>query len=233
MSLSDATPEVTGSGNAFLNFPSVDAAIQQMEGYFPGSLSYQNNNPGNIVAGPWALQHGASGTGAGGFANFPDYTTGQNAQDALVSQYANNGATLDSLISSPSGQSGWNPLNASGNNAANVASYQAFMSNTLGVPGSTPLSSLGNATSVSTPTTSSPSLLNTILGPGIGGLRTVQESLSGIAQSGFTWGRVATFLIGLIALCAGLYFLKPVNKFINETAGKVSKAASTGASIAA
>ena len=47
-------------------------AIQQQEGYYPGSLAYTNNNPGNLI---YAGQSGAV-QGSGGFAKFPDYSTG-------------------------------------------------------------------------------------------------------------------------------------------------------------
>lgn len=55
------------------------AEIQHFEGWYPGSRSYRNNNPGNIR--PGSLSLGQIGIDSGGFAIFPDYETGY---DALV-----------------------------------------------------------------------------------------------------------------------------------------------------
>lgn len=52
------------------------STIQTIEGWYPGSKSYRNNNPGNLR---FADQPGASGADAQGFAQFPDYTTGLSA----------------------------------------------------------------------------------------------------------------------------------------------------------
>lgn len=55
---------------------SIALAIQNQEGYYPGSPAYQNNNPGNLV---YAGQPGAT-PGAGGFAKFSSYSAGQTAE---------------------------------------------------------------------------------------------------------------------------------------------------------
>jgi hypothetical protein len=59
-------------------------AIQKQEGYYPGSLSYRQNNPGNIKWGPFAKAHGATGPGAGGHAIFPTYEAGRAALKSLI-----------------------------------------------------------------------------------------------------------------------------------------------------
>ena len=41
-----------------------------------GSRHWRNKNPGNIVYGGWAKRHGAIGKDRGGFAIFPDETSG-------------------------------------------------------------------------------------------------------------------------------------------------------------
>lgn len=51
-------------------------AIQDHEGYYPGSKSYVNNNPGNLR---YAHQVGATGVDASGFATFGTYQDGMNA----------------------------------------------------------------------------------------------------------------------------------------------------------
>lgn len=52
------------------------AAIQSFEGWRPGSVSFRNNNPGNLK---YANQKGAVGCDAGGFAVFPTYEAGRQA----------------------------------------------------------------------------------------------------------------------------------------------------------
>lgn len=54
--------------------------IQEQEGYYEGSRSYRNNNPGNLV---FANQLGNIGKDEKGFTIFPDYQTGY---DALIRQ---------------------------------------------------------------------------------------------------------------------------------------------------
>lgn len=58
--------------------------IQTQEGYYPGSLSYQNNNPGNLK---YAGQPGAT-SGPGGFAVFDSYQDGLTALYNQLGLYA-------------------------------------------------------------------------------------------------------------------------------------------------
>ena len=73
-------------------------AIQKQEGWFPGSASYQNNNPGNLV---YAGKAGATGKDNRNFAIFDSYASGRLAlirQLQLAfenrSQYYHSGMTL-------------------------------------------------------------------------------------------------------------------------------------------
>lgn len=59
---------------------SIAQAIQTREGYYPGSLAYRNNNPGNLV---YAGQPGAT-PGAGGFAAFSSYSAGYSALENQI-----------------------------------------------------------------------------------------------------------------------------------------------------
>jgi hypothetical protein len=70
---------------------SLAQAIQNQEGFFPGSLAYKNNNPGNLV---YAGQSGAS-PGAGGFARFNSYQDGYNALLAQINLDANRGTDVN------------------------------------------------------------------------------------------------------------------------------------------
>jgi len=49
-------------------------AITHQEGWYPGTPSYQNRNPGNLIASPFAKQKDEHG-----FCIFPDFITGYNA----------------------------------------------------------------------------------------------------------------------------------------------------------
>lgn len=59
-------------------------AIQTFEGWFPGSHSYRNNNPGNLKFTTWTQGQGATGQDSSGFAVFPNYETGRTALTALL-----------------------------------------------------------------------------------------------------------------------------------------------------
>jgi hypothetical protein len=117
---------------------SISQAIQQQEGYYPGSLAYVNNNPGNLI---YAGQPGAS-PGAGGFASFSDYQAGYTALQNQVQLDAVRGtdvngnpiSTLSELISS------WAPPSQN-----DTATYIANVSAQTGFDPSAPLSSLGNS----------------------------------------------------------------------------------------
>jgi len=87
-------------------------AIQQQEGYYPGSTSYTNNNPGNLIASSWTqAQPGYVGADANGFAVFDNVQDGTAAMDALIENYANQGATIQSMMNAwaPAGQGSNNP----------------------------------------------------------------------------------------------------------------------------
>lgn len=62
-------------------------AIAQMEGYnAPGTRPARNFNPGDIEYGPFAEEHGATGSD-GRFAIFPDSATGYAAMRALLTEH--------------------------------------------------------------------------------------------------------------------------------------------------
>lgn len=122
----------------------VAQAIQTEEGYAPGTVSYQNNNPGNLV---YAGQPGAT-PGAGGFADFATYQDGLDALYNQLNLYANgtcgacNGQPLTieqmTAIYAPAGQ---------GNN--NPTAYAQNIASATGVSTDTPLSDVFSGTAVS------------------------------------------------------------------------------------
>lgn len=113
------------------------SAIQTQEGYYPGSVAYRNNNPGNLV---YAGQAGAS-PGVGGFASFPSYSLGYQALQNQIVLDATRGTdvtgnpttTVSQLLTS------WAPP---GQN--DTAAYIASVTSQTGYDPNAPLSTLGD-----------------------------------------------------------------------------------------
>jgi len=116
----------------------IAGAIQNEEGYYPGSPAYTNNNPGNLV---YVGQSGAT-LGSGGFAHFQTYDQGLAALKSQILLDATRGTdakgmpvnTVSDLISS------WAPASDPRNN---TAAYIASVSSQTGFDPNAPLSSLG------------------------------------------------------------------------------------------
>ena len=127
--------------------------IQQVEGYYPGSLAYTNNNPGNLVyTSYYASAYGAT-QGAGGFAKFPDYATGYAAMQHQIQVDAARGDSISDLTYS------WLGSGTGGNAPA----YAATIASALGVDPSTSVRSLisdgaGGGAGTSTDASIAPSL---------------------------------------------------------------------------
>jgi hypothetical protein len=85
------------NNNAFPLRMAAEADAEASEGSGAGATrGDRNNNPGNIVYGPWAAAHGASGSD-GHFAIFPTLEVGQSAMDALLASGSYSGLTLSQL----------------------------------------------------------------------------------------------------------------------------------------
>jgi len=116
----------------------IASAIQVQEGWFPDSLSYRNNNPGNLR---YVGQTGAV-PGEGGFAKFPTYEAGLAATVSQIELNASRGhdaagrtvATVQDLIYS------WAPPNEN-----DSAAYVASIEQQTGFSARDLLSSLGIA----------------------------------------------------------------------------------------
>jgi hypothetical protein len=74
----------------------VASAIQTQEGYYPGSLSYVNNNPGNLMA---AGQPGCTATSSG-FCSFPTFAQGWQALLNQISLDASRGMSISDFTAS-------------------------------------------------------------------------------------------------------------------------------------
>jgi hypothetical protein len=106
--------------------------IERQEGYFPGSLTYRNNNPGAIWDGLtdtkktriWP-QYPIDG---GGFLTLPDYSTGRALEENQVALKISRGVTLRQLLAEWSNTDG--------------AAYSANVAEWSGLPTDTPLNLL-------------------------------------------------------------------------------------------
>jgi hypothetical protein len=181
-----------------LAFPSLDSSIATMEGFgVPGTIATRQNNPGNIIAGPFASGFGGV-PGTNGIAAFPDVASGTAAEDTLLQQFAASGKTLGGALNT------WVPPTAPGNSPAATQNYIDSVSGKLGVPADTPLSALGN--------------FGAMTGAAVGAAPTaVGAGLSTAAQT-FLFGvpatRLAAFILGLIFIAAGLWSLKSTQTII-------------------
>jgi|SRR5271155_3592998 len=118
--------QTRGIGQVTSGAATIAATIQQMEGYYPGSVAYQNNNPGNLM---YAGQSGAT-KGTNGFAVFPTYQDGYNALLNQLNIYANQGLTINQMMAkyAPAYDNNGNPI--PGNNPT---LYASTIAGSLGV----------------------------------------------------------------------------------------------------
>jgi hypothetical protein len=99
--------------------------IQQIEGYYPGSLAYRNNNPGNLRP---AGQPGC--TPVAGFCSFTDYNAGYSALEKQIQLDASRGLSIADFIAKY----------APASDSNDPASYAAAVASAAGLSVSDPLS---------------------------------------------------------------------------------------------
>jgi hypothetical protein len=104
----------------------VAQTIQTVEGYYPGPVSYTNNNPGNLK---YAGQAGAT-QGANGFAVFSTYDAGYQALVNQINLDASRGQTIAQFTS----------IYAPAADNNNPTSYAATIANATGLSVNDPLS---------------------------------------------------------------------------------------------
>lgn len=142
--------------------------IQTQEGFYPGSIAYQNNNPGNLI---YVGQPGAT-QGAGGFASFDSYQDGLNALYGQLNLYATGACgacggqplTIQQManIYAPAGQGSNNPTVYANNMAAALGvSPDTLLSTALstGTPADSSLTT-GDLATYSVPSTTDTSTVN-------------------------------------------------------------------------
>ncbi len=168
-----SAPQLQGAKRRNLGmgqFTSVANEIQQLEGWFTGSVSQTNNNPGNLM---YAGQPGATGQTAAGFAIFPTYQAGYQALQNQIALDASRGLTISQFANKYAPAAG-------GNDPASYAAQLAAatglsvndplsMADTSAVAASVPPISDSSGSSVSDVSSfSAPSTDNTLLYVGLG-----------------------------------------------------------------
>lgn len=202
-----------------LQYPSLDAAIGTAEGYGkPGTIPTLANNPGDIIVSPFATSQGAIGsiTAAGGqqIAVFPSGDAGSNALDALVQTKVSSGnvASLSDLAQS------WLGKDAS---AADVNNYANTLATALGVPASTPVSSLGGGSPTGSTSPTSGGILS--------GIASSVGDMASFSLFGLPLNRAAAFFLGLIVIAGALLLFKPTQQIVVGAAKKGRDAVVAGA----
>jgi hypothetical protein len=152
--LTTSTP--SGSGVAM----SIAHSIAKHEGYGkPGAIPTVTNNPGDIIDGRFARAHGSVGVkqsrdGKYSFAVFPDAETGFKAEAALIDNYIQKGASLESLINH------LNPPNAPGNTPEMTRKYLAAVARETNIDPKVPLKDLNKSmVAKNQPTTPAPAMV--------------------------------------------------------------------------
>jgi len=119
------------------DFSTIASTIQTIEGWFPGSLSQQNNNPGNLRP---AGQSGC--TPVGGFCSFPTLAAGQQALDNQIALDASRGLTIAQFAAKY----------APAQDSNNPTSYAAQLAAASGLSVNDPLSAADSGTIAAVPT---------------------------------------------------------------------------------
>lgn len=120
----------------------IAAAIQKQEGWYPGSLSYRNNNPGNLRS--WG-----STPIVNGYAQFATYQDGLDALKRQISLNINRGLTLNEFFAGKPGvYSGYAPSEDSNR----PYEYAANVGGAIGIPVDVPLNNVAGNLPVQAPT---------------------------------------------------------------------------------
>lgn len=125
-------------------FTSIANEIQQLEGWFSGSVSQTNNNPGNLM---YAGQPGATGQTAAGFAVFPTYQAGYQALQNQIALDASRGLTISQFANKYAPAAGGN----------DPASYAAQLAAATGLSVNDPLALADSSAVASVSPSTSPS----------------------------------------------------------------------------
>lgn len=212
-------------------YGSLDDALAHFEGFdIPGTISQRQNNPGNIVFGKWAKDHGAVGVGSRGIAVFPDAATGRAAEDANIGNYVDKGASVSDLINK------WSPPGAAGNSAEINTNYIKSVAGSTGLDPSLPIrNQMASDTPVIPDSTSTShgfldalgtigdiggkvdGVLGTGFGPNGADAGPISTQLTGLF-AGFSWGRTGTLIFGTMLIGGALLLFRPVQNIVTTAA---------------
>jgi hypothetical protein len=196
----------------------LDEAMAAFEGFGkPGTIATNQNNPGNLSCGPWSEQHGATGCGTGNIATFPDVPTGSKAMSDLIGVYAGSGYTLSEMIGK------WSPASGAGNSPESTQNYIDFVSGKLGVDPNVKVSDISGGQGFWTKLGCMIAVTDEAKkfcesGQSAAGFGDSTPSKCGSLDfackvgemfSGFSFGRIGAFVLGLILIAGGLYLFKP------------------------
>lgn len=213
---------------------SIAGLIAQFEGYgTSGAPSITNgNNPGAIMAGPFAARMGASGTAPNGTAEFPDLATGYNALQTLIQTKLDAGLnTPQSLIDSWEGVTAGGGQ-APGNTAAGTANYAQMIAGGFGIgvndpfPANTPASQItpgaagnyfGDALTAATAwikqigkNSGTPGNVLTGTASTVGAAQAAVKGITGPWWANLSLAQIAALIIGIGLIIGGVFFLRPV-----------------------
>ena len=111
---------------------SIASAIQTMEGWFPGSVSQRNNNPGNIMDVAYY-----QATGQFRVKYFPTLAEGQQALQDQISRNIGRGLTLKEFFGGKPGvYAGYAPAGHGGNDPV---AYANSVAAAAGIPANAPI----------------------------------------------------------------------------------------------
>jgi hypothetical protein len=181
--------------------------IAEFEGYGTAAAPSitAGNNPGAIMAGPYADSQGAVDVAPNGTAVFPDLATGQNALETLVQHLLSSGYnTPETFINQYEGVQ--NGVQAPGNTAASTSAYQSYVAQGLGIGPQDPITGAPAASASAAPA------------PASGG--SSWNPFAGAAGAvGASFERVVVGLLGVILIALGVFFLRPVQDVVTNIAG--------------
>ena len=179
------------------------------------------NNPDAIKYAPWEGTYGAT-EAANGFAKFPSLAQGASAAKALIDKYIQSGLSLTSLIDT------WSPpADGNTNNADRVSS---LASTTQLDPSKSILSQIGTAPVAPTVSQVGDSISSTVTKAVTNAINSTASNM--FSSAGFSWSRIASFVIGVALCIAGLMMFRQTQIVIENVVDKSKAAVKTAGTLA-
>jgi hypothetical protein len=192
--------------------------IQQFEGFGTAAAPSitSGNNPGAIMAGPYAISQGATGIAPNGTAIFPSYQSGYEALTNLLEHKTAAGYnTPQSLISSYEGD----PYAVQ----PSTQNYINYISRGLGIGATDPIPG-GAAAAPASGTASGAAALP----PGVQAGVSAYDKAAAAGSSAWSWlsdpARAVSVLLGIGLVLGGVFFLRPVQSVVTQTVSRAKSA---------